>query len=372
MKKENTYARLTKPLLELSISDDYDEAKKEWRMTGNVWRGSPPRHPCNHINQCLCGKGIVWHFEIENTNTNRLEILGSSCIENWMVLRHLTEMKGMRIEDITDEVIEEWLTNAVNVIKAEWWFKEYGEVWNLMYETIKDIDPRVNVHRKGRIYDTATNRYEYHRILRKRGKGTRGLPGYQMASIIWRWNHPDNPRRQQEKYGWPQEALFQDTILLYGQVNEHLERIKAEDEERENRIELIRKNREEGEKLMRERREKQDAHALAQALREEKENEIKQETFLENCEWFGIEPFDISLGKNDWEKRFLASIRSRIIAEKPLTENQMATFERIRGGIEAQATEKQKAYLRRLGLKEIPDGLTKAGASELIDEVKGA
>ena len=43
------YARLTRPLLARSISDNYEEAKKEWRMTGNVWRGAPDNHPCNHV-----------------------------------------------------------------------------------------------------------------------------------------------------------------------------------------------------------------------------------------------------------------------------------------------------------------------------------
>ena len=46
-----TYARLTKPLLERSVSDNYEDAKREWRMTGLVWQGSPGDHACGHPNQ---------------------------------------------------------------------------------------------------------------------------------------------------------------------------------------------------------------------------------------------------------------------------------------------------------------------------------
>ena len=80
MSKSN-YPRLTDRLLALSNSDDYEEAKHEWRITGRVWRLSKhqtydnsngiPRevrqHPSNHPAKCLCGHPIVYHFEIENT-----------------------------------------------------------------------------------------------------------------------------------------------------------------------------------------------------------------------------------------------------------------------------------------------------------------
>ena len=71
MSKSN-YPRLTSKLLALSESDDYEEAKLEWRITGNVWRENTVEnnelhsHPCGHPNKCLCGHPIVYHFEIEN------------------------------------------------------------------------------------------------------------------------------------------------------------------------------------------------------------------------------------------------------------------------------------------------------------------
>ena len=43
----------------------------------------------------MCGHPIAWHFEVENTENNTLEILGSEHITNWMIIRHLRENKGI-------------------------------------------------------------------------------------------------------------------------------------------------------------------------------------------------------------------------------------------------------------------------------------
>jgi hypothetical protein len=346
---ENRYARLTKPLLARSVSDDYEDAKKEWRMTGQVWRGPPPfEHPCGHTNQCLCGKNITWHFEVENTHTDELQIFGSSCIENWMVLRHLTEVKGMDIADITDEVIEEWLANAVNVIKAEWWFAEHGSLWNLMYDAVAEIDLRTNINQSGKVWDAETRRYEKKINIRKRGKGKPGDLDYKMSSVIWRWNHPDNPKNQQEKYGWPQDALWRDICILYAQVGVEKERIKLEDDEREHRIENLA------------------AKEVASRLRENERRAVEQEIFERNCEFYDLPLFDVDEASNDWESKFLQDMKSRIQRDSQLSEKQISTLRGIVTGVGPVATDKQIRYLEKLGV-EIPDeGLTKKQASDLI------
>ena len=107
-----TYGRITSKILELSNANDYEEAKKEWRITGNVWRhgvndesrlGFRVRdHVSGHPNSCLCGHDIVYHFEIENTENGTKEIVGSTCIGNWMVLRHMEEK--MKIDRRTIQI----------------------------------------------------------------------------------------------------------------------------------------------------------------------------------------------------------------------------------------------------------------------------
>ena len=117
----NRSGALNKALIERltaeSNSDDWEEAKHEWRATGNTWyiplRDSaggrlPPEHLSKHPHHCICGHEIAWHFEIENTVNGKLEILGSEHITNWMIIRHLIENKGLDPETITEELIQEW------------------------------------------------------------------------------------------------------------------------------------------------------------------------------------------------------------------------------------------------------------------------
>ena len=122
-------------LIKLSVSDNWDDAKHEWRATGRVWYRSmryldttiqqlPAPHADNHPNYCVCGHPIAWHFEVENTENNTLEILGSEHITNWMIIRHLKENKGIPADAITEDKIIEWMKEAVKTMKAEWWWKE--------------------------------------------------------------------------------------------------------------------------------------------------------------------------------------------------------------------------------------------------------
>ena len=343
-----TYARLTKPLLARSISDNYDDAKREWRMTGLVWRGSPGDHACGHPNQCLCGKKIVWHFEVENTHTNELQILGSSCIENWMVLRHLTEVKGMDIADVTDEIIEEWLANAVNDIKAEWWMEQHGSLWNKMYDAVAEIDLRTNINKSGKVWDAETRRYEKRIKIRKRGSGQRGAPEYKMASVIWRWNHPDNKKNHQTKYGWPQDGLFEDVCILYSKIGVEKQRILLEDEEREKRIENLA------------------AKEVAARLRANERAAVEGEIFTRNCEFYDIPTFDIDEASSDWERRFLRDMKARITNDSNLSDRQLSTLRGIVTGVGPAATEKQLRYLEKLNVGIPEGGLTKKQASDLI------
>ena len=73
-------------LTEISVSDDWDEVKHEWRATGNVWYRPmryinteyleiPEPHRSNHPNYCVCGHPIAWHFEVENTENDLFPFL---------------------------------------------------------------------------------------------------------------------------------------------------------------------------------------------------------------------------------------------------------------------------------------------------------
>lgn len=51
-KNMNKIGRIVKPMVAISVADNYDEAKHEWRVTGAVWGGPPLEviHLITHIN----------------------------------------------------------------------------------------------------------------------------------------------------------------------------------------------------------------------------------------------------------------------------------------------------------------------------------
>ena len=53
------------------------------------------------------------------------------------------------------------------------------------------------------------------RLLRKRAEGKYGSTEYKMASVVWRWNHPDNPKAQINTTGYPNDNLMKDLSLLF-------------------------------------------------------------------------------------------------------------------------------------------------------------
>ena len=303
-----TYSRLTSKLLALSNSDDYEEAKKEWRITGNVWRESSSERTRNHVsghpNSCLCGHDIVYHFEIENTENGTLEIVGSTCINNWMVLRHMEEKLKIDRRTITEKMIEEWKQNAVQTLIKDAWWEENGKEFTETFDSIKDLDLRINVKYTGKTYwDESLKEYKPETFIRKSSSGLYGTPNYEMASIVWRWNHPDNPRRQRDsKRGTPNDRLMEDLVLFKLNMEKHLSVVNNEfkkDSERR----LLLKN--------------ITSHIRDEILKVNK-NDKNQLEFLAGCNFFGIRPFTTGEAQNSWERRFLRDMRRRIVRmERP-------------------------------------------------------
>jgi|TARA_R110002012_G_scaffold69866_3_gene180504 hypothetical protein len=341
--------RIVRPMVAISIADNYDEAKHEWRVTGNVWDYAPV-HVSNHPNQCLCGHKIRWHFEIENTENGILEIVGSDCVENWMVYRHLTENKKIDPATVTEEKIKEWMETMVMELKATAWQAKHGEHFNEMFTAIADIDLRVNTNVKKSKYDIQTARYEPVYTLRKKGSGSHGQ-SYKMASIVWRWNHPDNPKSQSIKYGFPTDKLWADLVLFYAMWQNKLDYLEKENAERLKRITRVKDQRERA------------------SISSEIRVDVDESAFEESCEFYGIEPFEPSSGKNGWERNFLRDIKKRMLRSQELSEKQYQALTKILFGNNNPASAKQISYLESLQV-DIPDNLTVKEASELINEAK--
>ena len=401
---------LKRNMVELSVADNYDEAKEEWIATGEVWWAGNEEIPDWVRNskmgqgKCLCGHIVVYHFQITNTENGIVECVGSDHINTYLIMRAIAEDEGVPIDAVTDEKIQEWIDVRTKSMKAEAWWKANGAGFEMMFDAVKEIDLKYNVHRTGDYYYSPEHGINFeHTKIRKRGDGAFGSEDYKMASVVWRWNHPDNPRAQINTTGYPNDNLMKDLSLLYVKKEpliERLEREKADLEtkkqemaerkrqeaERRERIRIeraaqeaeririynlpenVEKRRLEKirlEKLEEERKEKQRLKQIEVEMQQNVTLRENNDNFDNLCGYYGVPVFDESFAGNDWERRFLADIKVKMLADKPLTNPQIGTLRRI---LENTATTKQLNYLKSLGYTGTT-ALTKRRASELIQEL---
>ena len=363
--------KLIQNMVELSVSDDYEVAKHEWIATGEVWWSSLSAIPdwaAKHQNNCLCGHDIVYHFEILNTENGIRECVGSDHINSYLIFRAIKKENPSLSDDmITDDMIEEWINVRVEALKQKVWWRENGEQFTLMFDRVKDLDLRVNVRKKGRHYDADLQLYRDTTFIRKVSKYEFGDLDYQMASIVWRWNHPDNPKAQINRKGFPNQKLWNDLLMFYFNVEKAEAIVKKEDDFVERRAFTLKKHKENQINIRNEQRKRRIKVA-------NKVHEITFEPFfVECCDFYGIKPFIKEQGRNTWEENFLNNAKNLMVSGRTLTEGQVSTLWNILDGDgrQQQATQKQKEYLVRLGYEGDVDELTKHEASEQIKRLKG-
>ena len=384
----------------------------EWIVTDNVWYipfGEDanvvlPNEHCvgeglhSHPHECLCGHPIVWHFEIENTENNNKQIVGSEHIESYMVIRHF-ESKGYDITEVTEDMIDEWINEKVKALKAQWWWDLHGEQFEEWFEEIRELDLRVNIRDTGRYrWDYTTRRNTSIKAIRKRAEGTFGTPHYKMASIVWRWNHPDNSKRQIETRGYPNERLWNDLQMFYILSQSYKDVVAAEDAEIAQRVEhlaeqdrLAAEKREREHKELAERRARQKARREKEAIEEAELEGIKEErriaaviadrmnadnkneVFMDMCEYYDLPPFTPAIATKDWDKRFLTDIIGQLSKGKELSDRQLQFLRNIVVDEPLPATDKQKWYIQKLGGEDyvFPENINRREASELIEKLKG-
>ena len=413
---------LKRRMVELSVADNYDEAKEEWIATGEVWWGQNDEIPEWVRNsqmgrgKCLCGHIVVYHFEIINTENGIRECVGSDHINTYLIMRAISEEMGLPIDAVTDEDIQEWINVRVKSMKQEAWWKESGASFEMMFNAVKEMDLHYNTRTTDWVWDSELDRTEGVKKLVKKGKGNFGTTNYQMASIVWRWNHPDNAKAQINTRGYPNEKLMQDLALFYVQSRGFQDDfIKYKTEREDRKAEVIKARQEviakrEARRLQRQLDEEErvrvynlpenvEARRLAKEehdriiaeerlLQEQrrKEREIQRQKDLEAqkikanlvlseqsqefdfaCANYGIEPFDASLASNNWETTFLVDIKEKMINKRSLSLNQLTKLRDIL--LRNKPTQKQLDYLKDLGYEG--KVTTKKQASEKIKELKG-
>ena len=363
---------LKRKMTELSVSDDFDEAKHEWVATGKVWwRGCGEERPhwaMEHPDQCLCTHNIVYHFEIHNTENHIRECVGSDHINSYLIIRAIEEEQNISREAITEEMIEEWVKVNVATMKKNAWWNNNGERFESMFNEVKDLDLRVNVRTKGNYYDPKVKKYVPKTVIRKTSSGQYGSALYKMGSIVWRWNHPDNPKAQIHKRGYPTEKLMNDLSLFFALLQQHKDKTEAEDKEYQDRVIEVQKQ----VALLKEQNvANQRRIAENRVLAEEMRTNTEDAEFAENCKRYGLLPFSEESASNDWERKFLRSVRSWILSDREPTTAQVATLEKIINSERdfVSATDKQCAFLLKLGFDGDISKLSKRQASNEIDNL---
>ena len=423
---------LMKKMVELSEADNYEEAKEEWIATGNVWWGGEDNMP-NWVRnsqmgrgKCLCGHTVVYHFEIVNTENGVVECVGSDHINTYLIMKEISKRTGIDIADITQGDIDKWIQERTKTMMAKAWMHQNGEQFNAIYERIKDIDILVNAKCTNLYWDFDEQEYRYSSKLRKKAEGVPTSNYYRMASIVWRWEHPQNSKAQSRTRGYPTDKLWQDMIIfdamcnvkhresynnkiLYAQnqTTEELARrearrvrdearqqrrlaeqreraaIQAEQERVYNLPENVEARRIEAEekaeraRIIREERVARDARArelkLANATEYLNTDTGLEDIFEQMCNYYGIRIFDSKLGSSAWEMSFLKSVKQQMVLKKELSNSQINKLKEI---LNNAASPAQINYLQDLFYapednKEWRKNLTRKQASEEIEKLKG-
>ena len=372
---------LKENLTGLSVADNWLEARKEWKATGKAWyipmhldatETLPDEHH-GHPHHCVCNHKIAWHFEIVNTENNRKEIVGSEHIGFWMVRRKLIEDENIPEDMVTEERIKEWIKETVKTMKSNWWWETHGEEFTEMFDAVKELDLEINTRVGSDYYDSETERYETKKLIRKKAEGSFGVTGYGMASIVWRWNHPDNPKAQIHTRGYPNDRLHLDLQFFFISKDRFQQTSDEARQERAERIEAIELRREQRRQEQQRRQEEARAEQLERnrlrLIREEEERVRLEQHWADYCQELGIPTFDESVAINDWERQFVNDIMRRIKSERFISEKQKQRLVKIVLRANEPATEKQINYIRSLG-GEVEGTITKAQASKIIENLK--
>ena len=193
------------------------------------------------------------------------------------------------------------------------------------------------MNEKGTYWDNQLGMYRPRTVIRKRSSGGN------MASIVWRWNHPDNRRNQQEVHGYPNKKLLDDLDEFHEMSAPLIESLQKEDQIFADRIKLINSNK----------------NTLVRRTDEDAINSMVEFYDLKNFNKFS------SSYLSDWEKTFFTSIKQQLSKFKTLSNNQLETLQNLL----VPATEKQIKYLQALGF-EGDTTLSKRQASNAINEIK--
>ena len=193
--------------------------------------------------------------------------------------------------------------------KSDAWWKENGEDFTEFYEAIQEIDERYSVRYHKRYWNHRTSRYERSTKLAKTNKGSLS----NMASVVWRWDHPHNPKSQRTTRGYPNPRLWRDIIIMFARLEQFQERMREEDEEKKRRELEIFLLQQEAQRAYEERARLQ-AERLKQQerIREEGYTMNQKKAFIDLCNYYDIPKFSSLMGQHHGERRFISQMKKKM------------------------------------------------------------
>jgi len=386
--------KLIARMLAKSVSDDFDEAIKEWKATGDCWW---PKYFDNDIPDwvrvsengpgfCLCGHTVYYHFCIINTVTQEQECVGSDHINAYMIARSIAEEMGLEPSDISEEQVQMWIKERVKNMKADAWWAENGDYWNEITEGLREVDAWINSRDTNEYrWDEELQQNVKKRKLIKRAVGEPLASNYQMASVFWRWDNPKNSRAQINGQGYPNDALLRDATILHLTMREPYANAMAERRRLiETRLERLAEERERVARLREERERQYEEAQRRMRLRQEqkrleqKRNSIGYSTSIDNeyaktpqvqkiIEYYGI-IVDSLVTRNDNDLEEYYFILEHCVKHGEITEPQVRRLRAIYGNPD-RATDEQILLIREN--TEIRGPITKDRAEELIQQNNG-
>jgi hypothetical protein len=157
-------------------------------------------------------------------------------------------------------------------MKKEAWWEEEGEEFTEMFDTCKEMDLRINVRTTGSEYWDETLRMNRPiTFLRKKADGRK------MASLVWRWNHPDNPKAQINTRGYPNKKLLHDLTQFDLFLEDYAAELKVWDDVEQDRKKYLK------------RLDLFEKDKIVEAY----ESNHREGLFRENCNKLGIPWFDV-------------------------------------------------------------------------------
>ena len=143
-------------IVELSESDNYDDARLEWRATGRVFKRSRNiamnerlermaeewGHP---VGLCVCGHSVVYHYEIVNAENGNITVLGSDHITNYHIARYLIDSCEWSIRQISTKDVQKWRKSTEHDMAFnEWKASDEGTKFYDRLNLVSEIDTRYN------------------------------------------------------------------------------------------------------------------------------------------------------------------------------------------------------------------------------------